>query len=245
MHGKVSEFETLMRRAILHLLDIDGDVFHHSHNSVGKFLNPFGGLTDIRDYLKLICEILAVNFRKPPNYVQHRWLSILDDVDVNVELLPPLTDLYYAWVDNEDKALYKSDVEKLLETASSQSVELVSEIRKKCALKSLTTTGVERKKRIVNKIFHNRIVINLHAQAYVAVLPLIKSFIPVFEQKEPMIRRLFDELKSCMLSFLRCFMKTEKIVNLSGKKLMKINVKSKKRSKTGILYGSDGRFLLI
>ena len=42
-------------------------------------------------------------------------------------------------------------------------------------------------------------------------------------------------------------MKTGKIVNLSGQKLMKIhvNVLCKKRSKTGILDGSVGRFLLI
>ena len=78
MLGKVLGFQTLMRRAIPHL-DIDGDVCHHSLSLVGKFLNPFGGLiqslctdlrtemkwnTDIRDYLKLICEILAVNASK-------------------------------------------------------------------------------------------------------------------------------------------------------------------------------------
>ena len=58
------------------------------------------------------------------------------------------------------------------------------------------TAGVERKKRIVDKIFHNRIVINLHDQAYAAV-----SFILVLEQKRA-VHRLFDELKNYMLSFL-------------------------------------------
>ena len=42
MRGKVAGFETLMRKAAPHLLDIDGDTCHHGHNTAGKFLKPFG-----------------------------------------------------------------------------------------------------------------------------------------------------------------------------------------------------------
>ena len=37
MSGKVGVFETLLRQVVPHLLEIDGDICHHVHNSVQKF----------------------------------------------------------------------------------------------------------------------------------------------------------------------------------------------------------------
>ena len=36
MRGKVAGFETLMRKAAPHLLDIDGDTCHHAHNTAAQ-----------------------------------------------------------------------------------------------------------------------------------------------------------------------------------------------------------------
>ena len=87
MRGKVSGFETLLRKEIPHLLNIDGDTCHHAHNSVKKFLSPFQRyieqlLTDIRtdmqwspdlrQYLAEICEILGIKYRMPAARVDHR-----------------------------------------------------------------------------------------------------------------------------------------------------------------------------
>ena len=39
--GKKAGFETLLRNEASHLLNIDGDICHHAHNSAKKFLNTF------------------------------------------------------------------------------------------------------------------------------------------------------------------------------------------------------------
>ena len=76
-----------------HLLDIDGDLCHHIHNIVKKFLSNFENYLEklfrdlYRDFdlsadlfkrLELLRYHIGVTFRKPPNYVATRWLSVLD-----------------------------------------------------------------------------------------------------------------------------------------------------------------------
>ena len=151
MRGKISGFETLLRKSAPHLLDIDGDMCHHVHNATKQFLKPFDKRleklctdlhtemkwsTDLRGYLMEICEILSINYRMPPNYVPHRWLSILDAVDVNAVLLPALTVIYYSWVSKDLKDVYKEDVNAVLEKCSGQSRSRIAIIQKKCEKKS-------------------------------------------------------------------------------------------------------------
>ena len=67
-----------------HLLDIDGDLCHHIHNIVKKFLNNFEKYlkklfrdlhghfdlsADLLMLLELLCYHTGVTFRKPPNFV--------------------------------------------------------------------------------------------------------------------------------------------------------------------------------
>ena len=239
MRGKVAGFETLMRKAAPHLLDIDGDTCHHAHNTTGKFLKPFGRRveslcsdmrtdmqcsTDLRDFLRELCEILGINFRMPATFVQHRWLSAFDAADVDIELLPAFTVLYFAWVEKDPKETYKDDIDHLLEGISEKSKACVEIIWSICQKKSLTHQGLDRKKRIVDKLFYTRIVTDLHFNLYISILPLIKSFVLMFEQKEPMKHRLFDELKVCTRSFLASFIKVDNIAYLTAKNLSLIDV---------------------
>ena len=238
MRGKAAGFETLMRKAAPHLLDIDGDTCQHAHNTAGKFLKPFGRRveslcsdtrtdmqwsTDFRDFLRELCEILGINFRMPATFVQRRWLSAFDAADVDIELLPAFTVLYFAWVEKDLKETYKDDIDHLLEGISEKSKACVEIIWSICQKKSLTHQGLDRKKRIVDKLFYTRIVTDLHFNLYISVLPLIKSFVLMFEQKEPMIHRLFDELKVCMRSFLASFIKVDNIAYLTAKNLSLID----------------------
>ena len=39
----------------------------------------------------------------PATFVQHRWLSAFDAADVDIELLPAFTVLYFAWVEKDLK----------------------------------------------------------------------------------------------------------------------------------------------
>ena len=70
--------------------------------------------TDLRDFLRELCEILGINFRMHATFVQHRWLSAFDAADVDIELLPAFTVLYFAWVEKDLKETYKDDIDHLL-----------------------------------------------------------------------------------------------------------------------------------
>ena len=91
--------EKLLQNKALQLLDIDGDVCYHIHNTIKQFCKPFECFvekwiddihwdtkysTDILDLLKEICFILNVPFRKPPQRVSHRWLSVFNCLSVNM-----------------------------------------------------------------------------------------------------------------------------------------------------------------
>ena len=111
-----------------------------------------------------------------------------------------------------------------MEGISEKSKARVEIIWSICQKKSLTHQGLDRKKRIVDKLFYTRIVTDLHFNLYISVLPLIKSFVLMFVQKEPMVHRLFDELKVCMRSFLASFIKVDNIAYLTAKNLSLIDV---------------------
>ena len=86
-------------------MDIDGDVCRHIYNAIKQFCKPFECFvekwiddihwdtkysTDILDLLKEICFILNVPFRKPPQRVSHRWLSVFNCLSVNTTLIDPV-----------------------------------------------------------------------------------------------------------------------------------------------------------
>ena len=111
MRGKKGGLEPLLREKAPQLLDIDGDIRHHIHNTVKQFCKPFECFvekwiddihwdtkysTDILDSLKEICFILNIPFRKPPQRVSHRWLSVFDCLSIDMMLIDPLTLIYYA-----------------------------------------------------------------------------------------------------------------------------------------------------
>lgn len=67
--------------------------------------------------------------------------------------------------------------------------------------KKLTKDGKDRKLRIVDKLFHERKLAKLIMGLYSSVFPLLKSFVILFEMKEPLIHLLHEEqviFKSCM-----------------------------------------------
>ena len=71
--------------------------------------------TDILDSLKEICFILNIPFRKPPQRVSHRWLSVFDCLSIDMPLIDLLTLLYYAWIPNEFHETYKGDINNIFD----------------------------------------------------------------------------------------------------------------------------------
>lgn len=59
--------------------------------------------------------------------------------------------------------------------------------------KKLTKDGRDRKLRIVDKLFHERKLAKMIMGLYSSVFPLLKSFVILFEMKEPLIHLLHEE----------------------------------------------------
>ena len=71
--------------------------------------------TDLRECLKEICPLLSIPYSMPAARVDHRWLSSYDAPVTDEPMLPALTRLYYAWLSQEDKIVYKAIVQELKE----------------------------------------------------------------------------------------------------------------------------------
>ncbi|RUS83267.1 hypothetical protein EGW08_008990, partial [Elysia chlorotica] len=107
------------------------------------------------------------------------------------------------------------------ESTSKASNKRILSILQRLKVKGLTQAGKERKKRLACRIIKQKEDSSLLANILVSILPLFKSFILTFEQKEPMVHRLFDELKLVLKTFLTCYLPHEYVNSFS--KLTDIN----------------------
>ena len=262
MRGKVSGFETKLRGAVPHLLDVDGDICHHVHNVVKKFTGFFDRKVeallddihtdhkwspDLRENLEKLCTICNVKFNNPKQRIPHRWLSVLDCSVPICNMIPALTVLYSAWLRGDDVTLYKDVVD---ESVSELSIEAMKEVRKmvgKMKLKSLTKAGRERKERIVESLFYFRDETMLHLNLYLEILPIFKSFILTFEQREPLVHRIYDEQVELVKTLLACFIKPEYLRDITGRKIKSLDLNNKdiQRKLNAIYVGTKAEEILV
>ena len=169
MRGERERFEKLLRSKTPQLLDIDGDVCHQIHNTVKQFCKPFEWFverwihdiqwqinysTDILYLLKEICFILNVPFRKPPQRVSHRCLSVFNCFTISMTLIDQLTLLYYAWIPNDFRERYEGAMKIIFDKyeLTEKAKVVINAIQTKMKQKKLTNKGKERKEKIVIKI---------------------------------------------------------------------------------------------
>ena len=93
-----------------------------------------------------------------------------------------------------------------------------------CRKKSLNKDGKERKEHVVEKLLFNRKKMEIQLNFHVTILPLFNSFVLVFEQKEPMMHHIHDELTSVAHHFFACFLKIQILVYFSSKRLSQLDV---------------------
>ena len=193
-----------------HLLDIDGDTCHHIHNASKKFSKPFNNWvenfhtslfndikwsTDLRDYLKEICFLIDIKFTMPERFISHRWLSCYDVSLSNLVKLDAYSIFYFGFLtaDNKDKYKHILDDVYRRRKVSEQAKEVISGIHVKLAAKRMTEDGEKRKKNCIEKLFHGRVKTKLILNFYVAVLPLLKHYVLLFEMKKPIVFLLFEK----------------------------------------------------
>ena len=232
-------------------MDIDDDVCHHIHNTIKQFCKPFECFvekwiddihwdtkysTDILDSLKEICFILNVPFRKPPQRVSHRWLSVFKCLSINMTLIDPLILLNYAWIPNDFRETYEGDIKTIFDKyeLNEKAKAIINAIQTKMKQNKLTYEGKECKGRIGTKLFYEKSALLLNSNL-MSVVPLFKSFILTFEQKEPLIHRLHRSLIENFRAFLGCFTKFEVFNDTPYNKLNLIDVASNvRRLKTDV-----------
>ena len=239
MRGSKGGFETLLRQQAPHLLDIGGDVCHHIHNIVRNFCKHFGGYVekldddihndfkwspDLKDYLREICCALDEKFLTPKQRVPHRWLSAYDATVPNVQMFNALTLFYWTWLPDKEKENYDEIIQVILKDVSPMARQLICNVQQNCLAKNLTEDGKQKKMRIVEKVFFKRDKTTLLMSFYVEFLPKFKEFILKFEQKQPMIHKLYDEQQALLKWFLSCFMKFEELLQRSNK-LVKLDIR--------------------
>lgn len=75
-----------------------------------------------------------------------------------------------------------------------------------------------------------------YVKLYCSVLPLFKSFLLLFERKEPLVHRLHDELTDMFRSFLACFVRHEQVVEMKASQLAKLIMKPQSMCKLSQIF---------
>ena len=87
---------------------------------------------------------------------------------------------------------------------------MISIIQTKMKYAKLTDEGKECKEKII-KLFYEKSTLLLNANLFMLLLPLFKSFILTFAQKELLIHQIHRSLVEDFYTFFGCFMKFEVI----------------------------------
>ena len=237
MRGSKQGLETRIRRDLApHLLDVDGDECHHVHNASKRLCGPFDQWTeklandlhndhkwsvDLREWLADVCAAIGVKFTMPERHISHRWLSAYDrSLDV-LRMWDCYKLFYYGFLTPSDRATYEDVMSDILRrrNVGAQQKAVIQKIWRdlRDKKKTLTEDGKKRKERIYEKVlFHEKKTL-LVLNYYKAVLPLLKSYVCLFQSSEPLIHKLNDKQEELLRQFLSNFVYPEKI--LSGAKL--------------------------
>ena len=244
MRGSKSGVETRIRSGKApQLLDVDGDSCHHMHNACKQFCKPFDNWAeylqsdihndvkwspDLRQYLEEICSILGIKFTMPQRFLNHRWLSCYDACSSNMAMMDAFHIFYYSFLEPDDKALFKEPARKILDDrkVSQQGIQRVITIWKELGKKKLTDDGKRRKTRIAQKVVVQTTKTMLTMNFFIAVLPIMKEYVCLFQSREPLIHLLHDKQEQVFKDFMACFVKSENLVHKTAKQLKLLNLDS-------------------
>ena len=150
----------------------------------------------------------------PPLRKSHRWLSLYDCLSVNMSMFDAFALLYYSWVPDNEKHLFKEDICLLYKKYDlNEGTINIKSFNAKFKVKSLTKEGQERKERLTSKFFHQKPNFELTAYFFLSVLSLFKSLVFILEQKELLIQRIHSMLCENLKTFFACYVKFESLTS--------------------------------
>ena len=237
------------------------DICHHIHNSVKKFCAPFENFIehllddlhtdskyspDIRQAIEEISFILDLSYKNPPQRISHRWLSAYDCTITMMSMIDSYFLFYYSWLNFDLLEIYNDDIQDIFNNydLNETAIKRIKEINKSFRKKKLTEDGKDRKQRIIKKIIYEHKTLILYANCYTTILPLFKSLVLVFEQKEPQIHNIHNMMVNNLRTFLACFMKFEVIKDLSAKKLKNVDILTNVRQSRTFFFGDSNENLI-
>ena len=161
-------------------------------------------------------------------------------------LIDPLILIPNPLIPNDFRETYEGDMKTIFDKyeLNEKAKTIINAIQTKMKQKKLTDKNKERKGRIVIKLFYEKSTLLVNPNLFMSVLPLFKSFILTFEQKEQLIHRLHRSLDETFRAFLGCFTKFEVINDTPNNKLSLIDVASNVR-KLKTLYVGDKNEKLV
>lgn len=259
MRGKKSGVEKGLREYAPNLMNIDGDIVHHMHNIVKKFVKPFDGYLEnlFRDifndhkwspeqksYLSEICHMMNIPTTNPIQYASTRWGTIYDSTVDLICKMNAYKILFYGVMDCSDRVLYKDSLHELLLNLNVVACNRISDIHINLRKISKTDEGLKRRKRIISKIWHTDLTTTLQLNFYVANLILFKQYTCVFQSGGLLVHKLHSEQTRIFIQFLSHFVKPSFISGLDYKKLTKIVFTDDTNEKyllsdKDIFYGGD------
>ena len=247
MRGKKSGLETRIREKVPHLIDVDGDVCHHMHNSCSTFCKPFDGFAsklftdihndlkwseDLKEYFRDVCEILDIKFTMPSRFVSHRWLSVYDISISTLRVWDSLQVFYFGFLPGDARVTYQAVVAEILRKrgVTAEGRARIREIQESLRVKwsKCTEDGKNRKKRIFEKVLYLARKTQLTLCFFSASLALLKQYVCLFQTSAPMVHKLHDQQEITFRDFLSCFVKPEQITGKTAKALKTLELTSDK-----------------
>lgn len=247
MRGSKNGVEVRLRtHKAPHLLDIDGDSCHHAHNASKRISEKFDKFVeamfwaayadfqysaDLVDMLREICCLLNVSYTMPERYVPTRWLSVLEVSTDTLRLFDAYTIMYFGFVTTQaertDYLRHCVEVYHRLHLSEDARTR-IREIQAKLKDKKMTKEGKERKQKVIQRLFVERKKTLLILHFYTSTFPLLKKYVQMFQNKEPMLHKLNDMQLQLLSDFLSCFIKIDFISGANAKKLVSLDLKETK-----------------
>ncbi|KAJ8356364.1 hypothetical protein SKAU_G00191580 [Synaphobranchus kaupii] len=122
-------------------------------------------------------------------------------------MLPAFKVLYFEFMDEEDKALYKEPLEQLYpdHSVNEKAQRRIQSFHSDLSRNGMTQQGKGRKKRV----WHEGTKTELHLSVYTGVLAILKEYVMVFQGRDTLVHKLHEKQLQVFTNLLACFVKPE------------------------------------
>ena len=113
MRGSKSCLETRIRNdKASHLLGVNGDVCHHTHNYPNKISAPFDNFIEALEAPTWPTSLheVSMKFTMPERFLSHRWLSCIDVAVSTLRMMDVFIVFFYSNLPAKDKPIYLTNV---------------------------------------------------------------------------------------------------------------------------------------